>query len=231
MGYNKYPLDFVPAGSYLTFIRKLTHASKIDGKQINPVALYKCRCGKEINVVINNAKTGAVKSCGCLPLEKPGYTTHGLHDHPLYSIWQGIKRRCYTETEPAYPLYGGRGVKMCEEWLQHPEQFIAWAMEKGWEKGLQVDKDVIPKKLGLPALLYSPEMCCLITSKENNNARRNNRIVEYKGETKSLLVWSEILGINFGTLYRRLYKEGWTPEKAFETPLYLSRFKFKNKQE
>lgn len=231
MGKSKYPLNFVAAGSYLTFIGQLTAASKIGGKQIHPLGFYNCRCGKQTVVQINNAKTGAVKSCGCLPLEKPGYTTHGLHDHPLYPVWQKIKYRCYKCSDPAYPQYGGRGVRMCDEWLKHPEKFIQWGLEKGWKKGFQVDKDIISKRMGIAALLYSPTMCCLVTSKENNNARRNNRIVEYKGETKSLLTWSEILGINFGTLYRRLYIDKWTPEKAFETPLYLSRFKFKNKQE
>lgn len=231
MGNTKYPLNFVPVDSYLTFIGQLTAASSVGGKKVHPIGLYKCKCGKQVVVVINNAKMGAVKSCGCLALEKPGYTTHGLHDHPLYIVWQHIKSRCYKKYDRAYAQYGGRGVRMCDEWLLRPEMFIQWALEKGWKRGLQIDKDVIPKKLGIPALLYSPEMCSLVTSKENNNNRSNNRLVEYDGEVKTITEWSRELGMGFPVLYKRIVVDGWTPEKAFTTPLYLSRFKFKNKQE
>ncbi len=231
MGISKYPQNYVPLGSYLTFIRQLDDVPNPGLKKEKPRGLYKCKCGKEVTVTLNNAKSGGVKSCGCIWFDRPGNVTHGLHDHPLYRVWQGIKSRCYKSYDTHYSQYGGRGVVMCDEWINHPEKFIAWALEKGWKKGLQVDKDVIPKALGIPAILYSPEMCSLVTSKANNNARSNNRLVTYNGETKSVTEWSRLLGIGMPVLYKRLFVDGWSPEKAFNTPLYLSRFRFKNKQE
>lgn len=137
------------------------------------------------------------------------YNKHGLHDHNLYTIWQGIKARCYNKNEPVYHLYGGRGVTMCEDWLSNPENFIKWALENGWAKGMQIDKDI--KGDGL---VYSPGSCSIVTSKENNNNRRNNKIIEYKGERKTLAQWSESTGIPYHTLYNRVYIHGIDIEKA-----------------
>jgi hypothetical protein len=194
----------------LTFIRKISNRIKTpEGKLIQARGLYKCSCGTEREAAICNVKSGAVRSCGCIAKEKPAHYTHGLHDHNLYTIWQGIKRRCYSKSEPSYPQYGGRGVRMCEDWLRHPENFIKWALDNGWKKGLQIDKDIIGN-----GLLYSPETCKIVTSKENNNNRSNNRLIEYDGKKQTLAQWAEETGISAPTIHVRIFTRKWPIEKA-----------------
>lgn len=210
--------------SRLTLIKRISDRYVDDrGTVINPKGLYQCLCGKQIITSINNAKTGAVKSCGCLTKEHPHHFTHGLHDHPLYHVWQNIKRRCYNKKDKYYPLYGGRGVTMCKEWLADPALFIIWAIANGWKDGLQIDKDI---KGGM---IYSPENCTLVTSKENNNNRSNNQVIEFRGQSKNLTEWAELTGLNVSTIHVRIFKYKWSVEKALTTPSrqhkYLDKFK------
>ena len=70
--------------------------------------------------------------------------THGYsrrhQKHPLYHIWGVMKDRCYNPSSPAYKYYGGRGIKVCDEWLNNPKAFIEWALKNGWGKGLTLDR-------------------------------------------------------------------------------------------
>lgn len=171
-----------------------------------PFVICLCKCGniKEINMykIIH----GETLSCGCLLKNATHLFKHGLIKHPLYSVWNGIKRRCESVKNKDYMNYGGRGVRMCSEWVNNPENFIKWAQENGWKKGLQIDKDIIPKRLGIPPLLYSPEMCSIVTPKINSRTLRHNRLVEYNGETKTIAEWAEILNMPFWTIHSRLNK-------------------------
>jgi len=88
-----------------------------------------------------------------------------LITHPLYQVWAGIKDRCYNTNCKTFNRYGGRGVVICEEWKNNFKKFYDWAINNGWEQGLEIDKDVKAKELGIPPLLYSPEMCCFVTKK------------------------------------------------------------------
>lgn len=86
-------------------------------------------------------------------------------------------------------------------------------MANGWKKGLHIDKDIIPKKLGIPAKIYSPEMCSIVTRKENNLTKRNNRMGEYNGRMLSLKEVTEELGLKYGSVHSRL-RRGWTFQEA-----------------
>lgn len=129
-----------------------------------------CDCGGEAIVFGNNLRRGQSNSCGCMSSRNfvgDRQRTHGLTSHPLYKIWKGIKSRCYVKSIPLYKYYGARGVAMCDEWLNNPEVFIKWALDNGWQKGLQIDKDKIAIEKGEIGLLYSPEYCSILTQKEN----------------------------------------------------------------
>lgn len=89
--------------------------------------------------------------------------SHQMSKHPLYRVWQDIKRRCYDPNFSPYPYYGGVGVTVCEEWLNHPEKFIEWALSQGWVKGMDIDKDI--KQAGNK--IYSPEMCSIVSHRDN----------------------------------------------------------------
>lgn len=186
-------------------------------------ARCKCICNKEIVVRVDCLESGNNQSCGCLKNDVAGkIKTHGLTSHPLYRIYYSIKERCYNKNRRNYYLYGGRGVQICEEWLNSPERFINWALLNKWEKGKQIDKDIIPNKLGVPAILYSPEMCSVVDPLINNNNKRNTPFITYENRTLSLMEWARITDIPPETIRNRL-KRNWPPDKILEKCRYNHR--------
>ncbi len=103
-----------------------------------------CFCGTEFITSVNNVKRGLTKSCGCYKKArmKAGLTlTHGGTRTRLYSIFQGIKERCYNENYKAYQRYGGRGIKICDEWRDNFPAFRDWALKNGYEDHLTIDRE------------------------------------------------------------------------------------------
>ena len=68
------------------------------------------------------------------------YKKHGLTNTRLYNVWQNIKRRCYTKTNPSYKYYGGRGITMCDEWHYDFQSFYDWAYANGYDDSLEFGK-------------------------------------------------------------------------------------------
>lgn len=145
---------------------------------------FKCACGNLTEWIGNNAvciskksSNPNVPSCGCVrdAKAKETSTTHGYTQHPLHSIWQTMKQRCYNPKHPEYPRYGGKGVTVCAEWLNDAGVFINWALNNGWEKGKHLDKDTLSDAQEVPRT-YSPVTCCFISPKENvaYSGRREN---------------------------------------------------------
>lgn len=176
---------------YLTIISILDVKSKKD-------VTATCRCGKTKDFILHNIIRGYTKSCGC---KRKDYmtqkaTSHGLSKHQLYAVRISMINRCYNSNYKWFKDYGGRGVRVCDEWRDDFLCFYNWALSNGWKKGMQLDKDIIPSKLGIPALLYSPEMCCFVSQKENLNYKRNNVKEEYNGEVKNVSQWAEIFNMS-----------------------------------
>lgn len=98
--------------------------------------LCKCECGNMVKCRLDHMKTGRTKSCGCLNIElqRKSFQTHGLAPadkrkrHPLYSVWCGMKKRCYTKSAHNYEYYGGRGIKVCDRWR---DDFLAFVVDMG----------------------------------------------------------------------------------------------------
>lgn len=180
---------------------------------------FVCVCGNEVLVNKYKVKTGHTKSCGCRRNEliSAKNSKHGLYHHPIFKVWRGIYQRCYAEYSTKYPYYGAVGVRMCDEWRNNPQKFVDWAIANGWQKGLQIDKDIIPKKLGIPALLYCPELCSVVTNKQNCNERTTNKKFTYNGETKTISEWADFVGVDQKLMRYRIYK--WGIKRAIETPL------------
>lgn len=117
---------------------------KYAGHNRHQNALWKCKCicGNEITTKATSLTTGAARSCGCLARERLAEvnTTHGLSDHPLYSIWAAMKDRCSNVNHKSYPRYGGRGIYVCEDWIFSFSVFYNWAMRKGYQSGLTIER-------------------------------------------------------------------------------------------
>jgi len=168
----------------------------------------KCDCGSEVVVRGGNLASKITKSCGCYHREvtKRRNRTHGLATTKIYMIWAGIHTRCTNHNEKSYERYGGRGIKVCDRWLKF-ENFLADMGER--PDGMSLDR--INNNGD-----YEPNNCRWATRKEQCRNRRNNRLVEYRGETKLLVEWCELLGLKYKLIYDRLWA-GWSIERTLTT--------------
>lgn len=97
----------------------------------------KCDCGNIKTVRHSSLISGSSTSCGCKP-RKP--RSHGLSNTRIYNIYMGMKQRCYNKNEQHYPLYGGRGIEICSEWLDDFINFYNWSMDNGYDDTLSIDR-------------------------------------------------------------------------------------------
>ncbi len=186
---------------------------------------YICKCGKIGWARLTRLKFGGDRtSCGCRTGQpkKIRQKRHRLSDHPLYSIWEGMKDRCYNINFKQYNDYGGRGVFVSDEWIHNPKAFIDWGIANGWKKGLQIDKDIKYKeKHGTETgRIYSPEYCCFITAREQSRHKRSNVNITAFGETKCIADWvlDSRCNVAHGVITYRIMVKGWESEKAIITP-------------
>jgi len=135
---------------------------------------------------------------------------HGGTGTRLHKIWLSMKERCNRVKHPWYHAYGGRGIKICEEWDDF-SKFRKWAMANGYSNELTIDRIDCNGN-------YEPNNCRWATMKEQQNNKRNNRIIEYKGEKYTLTQLAEKIGINKTTLKERL-NAGWSVDDAVERPV------------
>lgn len=129
--------------------------------------ICKCECGNELPVLLGNLRNGHTKSCGCKKVKiiTAHQTTHGKRFHPLYIVWAGMKQRCTNSKSRLYKYYGGRGIQMCEEWIDDFEKFFHWAIAIGWRQGLEIDRINNDGN-------YEPENCRFVNRSVNNKNRR-----------------------------------------------------------
>ena len=159
-----------------------------------------CDCGNKKVVDMHSLKTGNTKSCGCLRGE-----SHGLSKSKLHTVWRNIKARCNNPNHPEFKHYGGKGVRLCDEWNSFTN-FKDWSFSHGYAENLTLDRI---NNDGI----YCPSNCRWADRKTQQRNRSNN--VLYNGKTVPEL--SEMCGIRVGTIYGRLRK-GWSIEKATSTP-------------
>ena len=131
--------------------------------------------------------------------------------HRLYHIWFDMKRRCYQKKNKRWKKYGGRGIKVCPEWLKNFQAFFDWAMANGYADNLTIDRIDLNGD-------YSPENCRWADNITQANNKSNNHYITYRGDTKTMMEWSRELNLNYSTLRRRI-RAGWDVADAFERPI------------
>ena len=176
----------------------------------------KCDCGNYIEVPSERLSTGNTRSCGCLHIEssrnnikraiekQTKYKTEA--EKIIYKTFNGIMKRCYNKKCKAYKNYGERGIKVCEEWLKDNSLFYTWSLNNGWKKGLSIDRIDVNGN-------YEPNNCRWVSNLIQQNNKRNNKYLTFKGETHTEAEWSRILNIPLGTIADRI-RRGYPIEKV-----------------
>ena len=142
-----------------------------------------CDCGNKTVARQSHLTSGRIKSCGCglgrksvekstkKPEKKPcptrtkWYSEFKKKNARLYTIWQGIKSRCYNEKNTCFHCYGGRGISICDEWKSSFVTFANWALANGYDDTLSIDRIDVDGN-------YSPNNCRWITMKEQQRNKR-----------------------------------------------------------
>jgi hypothetical protein len=171
-----------------------------------------CDCGNKITVVGNSLVTNNTTSCGCYRKERTRETSviHGMHGTLEYRSWQSMINRCTNVNNEAYNDYGGRGITVCDRWLN---SFEAFYEDMGPRPSPNHSIDREENDLG-----YYKDNCRWATRVEQNNNRRDNVYYEHNGITKTISEWASEYGIEYRKLYRRLIRDKWDFERAINTP-------------
>ena len=176
-----------------------------------------CDCGQTKIIMGEDLRRGKVKSCRCEQsrIASSANKTHGGSKERLYHVWQGIKNRCENENSPEYKNYGGRGIKICEEWHDYAN-FREFMFLKGYDPNAPKGECTI-ERIDINGD-YEPANCTIITLSKQQRNKTSNKYLTLGGESKSVVEWAEELGVSSNVLYARIYT-GMTDEEILTTPV------------
>lgn len=176
-----------------------------------------CECKKQVIVLARSLTSSRSKSCGCTARVNSTLksTIHGNASRGkltrAYTCWGHMLMRCINTKDRAYKNYGGRGIKVCDRWLNSFKAFLEDMGQPPFKYSIE-RKDVNGD--------YCPENCIWADSKTQNRNRRNNRIETYNGKTCTLIEHCEDAGQSYSIVVQRLTSYGWPLEAALTIPIY-----------
>lgn len=178
-------------------------AIKIHHKDNKGCNIWECRCdcGVIAYAQATNLCNGNTQSCGCLQRERVSIssTKHGCSNNRIYHIWANMKSRCYNPNNKGYKNYGGRGITVCDEWLNSFENFYVWAVNNGYQENLTIDRIDVNGN-------YEPFNCRWADMETQANNKTNNHILSCQGKVKTLSEWSNETGVSPNLLWYRATK-------------------------
>lgn len=146
----------------------IEHVKFVNGKRFSGWKC-KCDCGNITFQHTHQLKHGLVKSCGCYSKDRLHNIhiaeKHGCSNTRLYITWRNMRDRCHNKKNKRYSSYGGRGIRVCEEWNSSFSKFKEWALSNGYTDELTIDRIDVDGN-------YCPENCRFVTRAENNRNRR-----------------------------------------------------------
>lgn len=166
-----------------------------------------CDCGKNKVIRGDNLLRGSTRSCGCSFIEF--LSTHSGSGTREYNIWCHVRARCLRPTNKAYKRYGGRGIKVCDRWLDFAN--------------FRADMGPCPPGHSIERLdcngNYEPSNCKWIPRKDQPLNRRNRVFVYYQGQRRLLTDLAREHGMRIDTVHSRVVSYGWSVEKALTAPI------------
>lgn len=132
----------------------------------------------------------------------------------LKHIWYHMKSRCYNPDCDTYPLYGGRGIEICDEWRNSFDSFMEWALNNGYNPKAKLSDCTIDRKDVNGH--YEPNNCQWISMKAQSRNRRNTLRIEYDGEYISWQDFTDKVGITIPKFVRRRVECGMTADEIIE---------------
>lgn len=179
------------------------------------VSIWKCQCecGKVVHVNGSNLIRGLSVSCGCFREQFQRDCSRFKGDDPTseYNTWVGMKQRCSNPQNPRYDGYGGRGIKVCSQWMESFDVFL---------------KDMGPKPTPKHSIdrinnegNYEPSNCRWATNQEQCNNKRTNTLLTFNGRTLNIAQWTKELGFTHDAVIVKRMIRGWPIEKVLTIPL------------
>lgn len=187
--------------------------------------LCECDCGNAKAIEPAQWEQGIVKSCGCKhdELQKESSTIHGHSGDRLYKVYGGMKQRCYNKNSTNYPNYGGRGIRICQEWLEDFMNFYQWAMDNGYDYNAERGECTIDR-IDVNGN-YEPSNCRWVSEQaqaRNKRPRKNwksrRKMYEYDGKEYNLTELCDLFNTSSAAVHYRMERLGMTLEQALKTP-------------
>lgn len=175
---------------------------RLHGRNKHGHPLWECKCDCGTTTIVSGCSFNKTKSCGCLLAERRHFSTvtHGYarkgKKSPEYTTWVAIRQRCSNPSVQYYCNYGGRGIKVCERWINSFENFLA-------DMGNRPTKNHSIERINNDGN-YEPSNCKWGTPKEQSNNNRNTCLITRNGITKSIAQWAEEFGVIYSTFYSRV---------------------------
>lgn len=158
---------------------------RVVGRDKNGLLLYECECdcGNIKNIGSRYLTDGKTVSCGCKRAR-----SLRMGNSPTYKSWINAKQRCYNPNNHNYPNYGGRGIKMCEKWV---ESFVSFLEDMGERPSKEYTLDRIDVDGD-----YEPSNCRWATRRTQSNNRRDNVFLYLNGERLTVSEFSVKYNVN-----------------------------------
>jgi hypothetical protein len=172
------------------------------------VAWYcKCNCGNLTTVIGAYLRNGNTTSCGCFKNSSESkHKTHGLSKKiSEYAAWENMKRRCYYTKSNRYEYYGGRGITVCNRWINSFENFYS-------DMGAKPSKFHTLERIDVNKN-YDPENCKWIHRNEQARNKTNTKYLTIDSVTKRIAEWALIYGVKSSIVFRRISR-GWPKDKT-----------------
>ena len=184
---KKEPLEIGAVFGRLTVI-----SEEYRGKHYTYKCKAQCICGNVVEVPVNNLRTYRTASCGCLVSDT--HSTHKMSKTRPYSIYQHILGRCTDENDPAYSYYGGRGIRVCQEWEESFSKF--WEdMNEGYNDTLTIDRIDTNKNYNKDNCRWATKSMQSFNRRKSDTYNTSGRVGVYWNKEKSK--WNSKIAVQY----------------------------------